>query len=90
MNTQLNTLLMFFGLLLIAFGLMVLFSSQKKSQREDLAAKKEPEKDAQIKGGAIIMIGPIPIIVGSDSKTALIMMLIALAMMLIWAIGFRG
>jgi uncharacterized protein (TIGR00304 family) len=55
-----------------------------------LAAQKEPEKDIQIKGGAVIMIGPIPIVMGSDSKTALIMMLIALAIMMIWAIGFRG
>jgi uncharacterized protein (TIGR00304 family) len=85
-----NTLLMFFGLLLIVAGLIVLFSSQKKPHVDDLAAQKEPEKDIQIKGGAVIMIGPIPIVMGSDSKTALIMMLIALAIMMIWAIGFRG
>lgn len=85
-----NKLLMFFGLLLMAAGLLVLFLSQKKPQGADLAAQKEPKKDAQIKRGAIIMIGPIPIVMGSDSKTALIMMLIALAIMMIWAIVFKG
>ncbi len=35
------------------------------------------------------MIGPIPILVGSDPKTALLMMLIALIIMLVWAMGFR-
>jgi uncharacterized protein (TIGR00304 family) len=85
-----NTLLMFLGLALIAAGIFVLFSSRKKLQNEDLIAQIEPEKDVQIKGGAIIMIGPIPIVMGSDSKTALIMMLMALAIIVIWAIGVKG
>lgn len=85
--------LMFLGLLLISAGLLMLFLPQKKSAREDLAAQRGLEMDAQIKGGAVIMIGPIPLVMGSDSKTALIMMLIALAMMIIWiiwAMGFKG
>jgi uncharacterized protein (TIGR00304 family) len=38
----------------------------------------EPGRDkwtARIRGGGVIMIGPIPVIFGSDSKTALIMMI---------------
>ena len=44
----------------------------------------------QIKKRAVLMIGPIPIVMGSDSKTALIMMLMALAIIVIWAIGVKG
>jgi uncharacterized protein (TIGR00304 family) len=85
--------LMFLGLLLISAGLLMLFLPQKKPAGEDLAAQRGLEMDAQIKGGAVIMIGPIPLVMGSDSKTALTMMLIALAMMIIWIIwanGFKG
>ena len=85
--------LMFLGVLLISAGLLILFLPQKKPEGVDLAAQRELEKDAQIKRGAVIMIGPIPLVMGSDSKTALIMMLIALAMMIIWiiwAMGFKG
>jgi uncharacterized protein (TIGR00304 family) len=45
------------------------------------------ERNAQIKGGAVVMIGPIPLVVGSDPKTAILMMLIALAIMSIWALA---
>jgi uncharacterized membrane protein len=38
----------------------------------------------EAKRGAIIMIDPIPIAVGSDSRTVLFMMLIMLVIMLIW------
>jgi uncharacterized protein (TIGR00304 family) len=54
----------------MAIGLVVLFSSQKMPQEDDLAAQKEPVRGVQIKGGDVIMIGPLPIVMGSDSKTA--------------------
>jgi uncharacterized protein (TIGR00304 family) len=74
----------------MAIGLVVLFSSQKMPQEDDLAAQKEPVRGVQIKGGDVIMIGPLPIVMGSDSKTALIMMLMASATMVIWAMRFKG
>jgi uncharacterized protein (TIGR00304 family) len=42
------------------------------------------EEKTAIRGGAIIMLGPIPIILGSDSKTTLYLILLALALMLFW------
>jgi uncharacterized protein (TIGR00304 family) len=46
-------------------------------------------KDKNIRGGAEVMIGLIPILVGSDPETALSMMLIALVIMIVWVMGFR-
>jgi uncharacterized protein (TIGR00304 family) len=41
-------------------------------------------RGTEVKGGAVVMIGPIPIILGSDSRTAQILMLMALILMLMW------
>lgn len=48
------------------------------------------ESPTKIKGGAVIMIGPIPLVVGSDPRTALLLMLLALAMMILWALVTKG
>ncbi|MDG6929607.1 MAG: DUF131 domain-containing protein, partial [Nitrososphaerota archaeon] len=37
-------------------------------------------------GGAVVMIGPLPIVFGSDRRWALAMMLIALLIVLVWMI----
>jgi uncharacterized protein (TIGR00304 family) len=44
------------------------------------------EEKRGMKGGAVVMIGPIPIVVGSDSRTALLLMLMAMIMMIFWFI----
>ena len=44
-------------------------------------------RTARIKGGDVIMIGPIPIVFGSDPKTTLAMMIMALAMMVFWLLA---
>jgi uncharacterized protein (TIGR00304 family) len=38
----------------------------------------------------VILIGPIPIVAGSDSRTVLFMRLILLAIMLIWVTWLKG
>jgi uncharacterized protein (TIGR00304 family) len=83
-------LLMFLGLLLIAAGLLVMFMPHKEPEFGELTALEGQKTDAELKGGAVIMIGPIPLVMGSDLKTALLMMLMALAIMLIWAVGFKA
>ena len=84
--------LLFLGIILIILGLAIMFSpigSPKIIQETDEAkdSKDEPivsEDNHKVKGGAIIMIGPIPIVMSSDSKTALLLMLLALTIMLSW------
>lgn len=42
-----------------------------------------------IKGGGVIMIGPIPVVLGSDAMTALFMMIMALAVMVLWLLAAK-
>jgi uncharacterized protein (TIGR00304 family) len=64
--------LVFLGFILVFLGLM--FPPGKIKEREEISREK-------IKGGGVILIGPIPIIFGSDYKYAIIA--IALAIILI-------
>ncbi len=47
------------------------------------------KKNVRARGGAVVMIGPIPIVVGSDPKVSLLMMIIAFAIMIFWFIAIR-
>lgn len=78
------------GLIMIGLGLMMLLWPQvevDKQYKED--QQKENMGRTEVKGGAIIMIGPIPIVIGSDRKTTILLMLIALAIMVIWLFAFK-
>ncbi|WP_321419109.1 DUF131 domain-containing protein [uncultured Methanomethylovorans sp.] len=43
----------------------------------------------EVRGGGIIMIGPIPIILGTDSKSTQVVILLAIVLMLITFFFFR-
>jgi len=84
-------LLLIIGLALILIGTVLLILPEKRAKgvgdsREDNSG----DKSAKIKGGAVVMIGPIPLVVGSDSRTALLMMLIALAIMILGTLSIKG
>lgn len=58
-----------------------------RSERSEKSVKGEEREEAErtrVKGGAVVMIGPIPIVMGSDPRITLIMMFIALAAMALW------
>jgi uncharacterized protein (TIGR00304 family) len=73
------------GLIMITIGLIILLWPEGK---EDTPSKENQHKEnigrIYAKGGAIIMIGPIPIVMGSDRRITILLMLIALAIMIIW------
>ncbi len=78
------------GLIMIGIGLIILLWPEEKKdgqQKEDHL--KENEERTAVKGGAIIMIGPIPIVIGSDHRITILLMLIALAIMIIWAFASK-
>ncbi|HUI40264.1 MAG TPA: DUF131 domain-containing protein [Methanothrix sp.] len=52
--------------------------------------KRDKIEHTHVKGGALVMIGPIPIVMGSDPRIALFMMIIALAVMILWALTVKG
>ncbi len=88
-------LLLIIGLALILIGTVLLILPEKRAKgvgdsREDSREDNSGDKSAKIKGGAVVMIGPIPLVVGSDSRTALLMMLIALAIMILWTLPIKG
>jgi uncharacterized protein (TIGR00304 family) len=84
-------LLFFLGIILIILGLAIMFSPmvspkpvQEIEEKDDRGEPKTSEYKHKVKGGAIIMIGPLPIVVGSDSKTASFLMILALIIMIFW------
>ena len=83
-------MLMAIGLALIAIGLIaLLWPEGKKDEIGQKVQQKENVERAKVKGGAIVMIGPVPIIMGSDYRSTILMMLIALAIMIIWVLAFK-
>ena len=83
---------MIVGIVLIFIGFMMLISpqvSEKRGTNDHLKDVEEEAKGKNIRGGAVVMLGPIPILVGSDPKSAFLMVLIALVVMLVWVMGFR-
>jgi uncharacterized protein (TIGR00304 family) len=89
-------LLLIVGLALILIGTMLLILPEKTTREEGDSKEdsrgdgREKERASTIKGGAVVMIGPIPLVVGSDSRTALLMMLVALAIMILWTLAIKG
>jgi uncharacterized protein (TIGR00304 family) len=80
------------GLSLILFGIWMLSRpARERTYAEGSPPRSAEEKreKARVKGGAMVMIGPIPILVGSDSSTALLLMLMAIGAMLFWFILVR-
>lgn len=60
-----------------------------RTETEETENDEKREKTC-VKGGAVVMIGPIPIVIGSDPKIALFMMIIALTIMILWALAVKG
>lgn len=97
-------LLLIIGLALIFMGTAILLwsenGSNKKMSNKGISDKEESNKGrsdienkgegVKIKGGAVVMIGPIPLVMGSDHRTALLMMLIALVLMVLWIVAMKG
>jgi uncharacterized protein (TIGR00304 family) len=95
-------LLLLLGLVLIFLGFIILMQQSEhvkddywtdKTEKDqatqiDNEATSQFGKKTKIKGGGVVMIGPIPIVFGSDPRTALLLMAIALALMLIWLFAF--
>jgi uncharacterized protein (TIGR00304 family) len=85
------------GIALIIMGLFLLFLPSTKKTcypaagpgRQEQEEERLPQPSAKTRGGGVIMIGPIPIIWGSDPKTALFLMIIALAIMVTWILSTK-
>lgn len=48
----------------------------------------QTEKKSQVKGGGVVLIGPIPIVFGSDAKMAIVVMVLAIVLILLAILFF--
>jgi uncharacterized protein (TIGR00304 family) len=71
--------LVFVGIGLIVVGFLVVLMSTAMSGR----SSEEEERRTEVRGGGIIMIGPIPIIFGSDAKWASAAIVLAIVLIVI-------
>lgn len=76
----------FLGVLCIMAALMLGFMgfAQKmaESEKSQPNEKKTPSEKQPVKGGGVVLLGPIPIVFGSSPKAAMILMVMALIIMI--------
>jgi uncharacterized protein (TIGR00304 family) len=71
--------LVFIGVAIILAGFLVIFLAMVMSSK----ASERGEARTQVRGGGVIMIGPIPIIFGSDAKWTSIAIVLAIVLIAI-------
>jgi uncharacterized protein (TIGR00304 family) len=73
--------LVLLGIVAVILGFVIIFLAiiLGKSTK----GKEDQERKAEVKGGGVILIGPIPIIFGSDAKWATIMIILAIVLVVI-------
>ncbi len=84
---ELNLLIMI-GVVMIMLGLFLMVfwmitRSVQKSSGVNVSPEGKEEKDERIKGGGVIMIGPVPVVFGTDKKYAILAMTLTIVLMLL-------
>lgn len=69
------------GIIIVLAGFVIVFLAAILAGRSQ--AEKEPERRTSIRGGGVVLIGPIPIIFGSDAKWATVAIVLAIILVLI-------
>jgi uncharacterized protein (TIGR00304 family) len=83
----LGVISLFLAILFFSFGFTSTFE-REDFQYED---KERPtKKKTSIKGGGVVLIGPIPIVFGSNWKIAFVMMIVAIILILVVFFVFRS
>ncbi|MDD5474810.1 MAG: TIGR00304 family protein [Candidatus Methanoperedens sp.] len=80
------TILVIFGMILIMLGFFLVAAGMMRSAKEsegleDSAFKETGEE--RVKGGGVILIGPVPVVFGTDKRYALLLMVMAVVLMLL-------
>lgn len=83
-----ETLLIMLGIILIMLGMFLLvFWIITRSVLEGKGINKEDNANA--KAGGVIMIGPVPIVFGSDKRSALLAILLAIVLIILALIFYK-
>ncbi len=75
----LGFMLIILGFFLVAFGMM---RSAKESVERGIPVSQET-KEEKVNGGGVILIGPVPVVFGTDKKYAVLIMILAIVLMLL-------
>ena len=70
------------GLLTIIIGFLIMFAGILRSAIVHMPENKH-EKEITVKGGGVVFIGPVPIIFGTDKRTVVILVLLAIVLTLL-------
>ncbi len=73
------------GILLITLGLLLIISGTMRAKESD---GKEMTQE-KIKGGGVILIGPVPIVFGTDKRYAFLLIILAIVLMLLAVLYLR-
>ncbi len=77
------------GMVMIVLGLFIIVfwgishSISQNGRSEDSIEAVPETKQGKIRGGGVVMIGPIPVVFGTDKKYVLIAMLMAILLMVL-------
>jgi len=82
MLALLSMIIILLGIYLIIAGLREKMPEFEDEELEKRGAKEYRREDKEIKGGGVILIGPIPIVFG-DSKYAFLSLILAIVLMLL-------
>ena len=63
---------------IVAGVLLILLSTVRTNSREE-----GNRPSTEVKGGGVVMIGPIPIVFGSDARWAILAMILAIALIIL-------
>lgn len=66
------------GFALVIIGVLIIIASLVIG-----AMSSKSNGDTSVKGGAVIMIGPIPLVIGSDKESTIFVMILAVILMVV-------
>jgi len=69
------------GIIIVLVGFVILFLAAIRAGRSQ--AGEEPRRKTEVRGGGVVLIGPIPVIFGSDAKWASVAIVLAIILVLI-------
>lgn len=77
------------GIVLILLGFLLVMTGILRAFHHGIAEPEKENRDERVKGGGVILIGPIPIVFGSDRRYASIAMVLAIILMIVALIFFK-
>jgi uncharacterized protein (TIGR00304 family) len=85
--TSIGFLVFFIGIVLILLGiLLAIIRGRSRAEREDRSDSEA--RNPKVRGAGVVVIGPIPIIFGTDRKALLIAVVAALILMVLYLFVF--